>query len=514
MSDDKRTRYSYISALRRCYRNGKLDASQVERLKAIGFDFSGVVFDSIKDSLAAQYPSIAEQWDNERNRNMTPSDVRPLSTRKVWWKCPSCDRPYKLQIRSKVINNGGCPYCGYGGARAKIPLPVIRLDTLRSYPSIGSVKRELGYDITHAIATCKVDRHGIAWCYLIDYEMGRIPNITNRNRFEAVICLETGQRFETQKQAEEAFGLSLGSISRVLDKEKTVKGYHWVTVSNYSEERAKAAKALEVQYKVICLETGIRYKTYVAAANDLAISSSNVEAAVKSSSHYTKGYHLVDCAEYNTLSKEEIQHILKKGGKGRAVVCVETGMYYKSIVAASKTYAKSKQETARSRISDCCRDPYSVFDDKHWCYAEDLQSRKDNADRYSSTVKTAVRCVETGKEYESLAEASRDTGILANSIRLAAKGERHKAGNFTWVYIDAAPQKRGHKGENQPTAKKVRCIETGNIFVSLGAAARAVGLRSSNSIRFAIDRRGTSAGYHWEYVDGDIPTEGGAGNDR
>lgn len=58
-----------------------------------------------------------------------------------------------------------------------------------------------------------------------------------------------------------------------------------------------------------------------------------------------------------------------------------------------------------------------------------------------------------------------------------------------------------NRGCNQPSAKKVRCAETGNQFVSLSDAARAVGLRNGNSIRRAIDRGGTAGGYHWEYLD-------------
>lgn len=60
---------------------------------------------------------------------------------------------------------------------------------------------------------------------------------------------------------------------------------------------------------------------------------------------------------------------------------------------------------------------------------------------------------------------------------------------------------KANRGRNQPTAKKVRCAETGNQFVSLSDAARAVGLRNGNSIRRAIDRGGTAGGYHWEYLD-------------
>lgn len=82
-----------------------------------------------------------------------------------------------------------------------------------------------------------------------------------------------------------------------------------------------------------------------------------------------------------------------------------------------------------------------------------------------------------------------------------ARGNRHKAGGYTWEYVNPAPDKRDNRGCNQPTAKKVRCAETGNQFVSLSDAARAVGLRNGNSIRRAIDRGGTAGGYHWEYLD-------------
>lgn len=88
-----------------------------------------------------------------------------------------------------------------------------------------------------------------------------------------------------------------------------------------------------------------------------------------------------------------------------------------------------------------------------------------------------------------------------NSIRSVARGDRHKAGGYTWEYVNPAPDKRDNRGRNQPTAKKVRCAETGNQFVSLSDAARAVGLRNGNSIRRAIDRGGTAGGYHWEYLD-------------
>lgn len=84
MSDAKRTKNYIVFKLRKNYREGKLDTSQVARLKAIGFDFDGAVFNASKDSLAVQYPAIAEEWDKERNGEQTPWKVRPLATKKAW----------------------------------------------------------------------------------------------------------------------------------------------------------------------------------------------------------------------------------------------------------------------------------------------------------------------------------------------------------------------------------------------------------------------------------------------
>lgn len=60
MSDAKRTKNYIVFKLRKNYREGKLDTSQVARLKAIGFDFDGAVFNASKDSLRG---SMEADWE-------------------------------------------------------------------------------------------------------------------------------------------------------------------------------------------------------------------------------------------------------------------------------------------------------------------------------------------------------------------------------------------------------------------------------------------------------------------
>lgn len=70
--------------------------------------------------------------------------------------------------------------------------------------------------------------------------------------------------------------------------------------------------------------------------------------------------------------------------------------------------------------------------------------------------------------------------------------------NLQWMALKDNVIK-GNKGLKN-AAKKIRCIETGEIFVSLSSAAKSIN-RVSSAISQAIDRKGTSGGFHWEWIE-------------
>ena len=54
-------------------------------------------------------PTLATEWNYERNNRLTPVEVMPNSGQKVWWKCI---KGHEWQAIIKDRNNGnGCPYC-------------------------------------------------------------------------------------------------------------------------------------------------------------------------------------------------------------------------------------------------------------------------------------------------------------------------------------------------------------------------------------------------------------------
>lgn len=52
---------------------------------------------------------LSNEWNYEKNGNLTPSEVGFGSTKKVWWKCKN-NHEWQATIRDRQSGNG-CPYC-------------------------------------------------------------------------------------------------------------------------------------------------------------------------------------------------------------------------------------------------------------------------------------------------------------------------------------------------------------------------------------------------------------------
>ena len=62
-----------------------------------------------ENDLQTLNPTLAEEWNYEKNLGLTPLDVTANSSKKVWWKC-SKGHEWETTIGSR--NKGsGCPYC-------------------------------------------------------------------------------------------------------------------------------------------------------------------------------------------------------------------------------------------------------------------------------------------------------------------------------------------------------------------------------------------------------------------
>ena len=64
--------------------------------------------------LQAVNPALAQEWNYEKNKGLTPMDVTPNSHKKVWWKCSQW---HEWEAIIKNRNKGrGCPECAKANA--------------------------------------------------------------------------------------------------------------------------------------------------------------------------------------------------------------------------------------------------------------------------------------------------------------------------------------------------------------------------------------------------------------
>lgn len=102
-----------------------------------------------------------------------------------------------------------------------------------------------------------------------------------------------------------------------------------------------------------------------------------------------------------------------------------------------------------------------------------------------------VKCIETGKIFNSYQEAFRMTDISAKGISNACRGIQKTAGKLHWELLEE---------QEKAMPKPVHCIETNKIYPSASAVAEELDLNSSNILKVCKKERQTTNGLHWEFA--------------
>jgi len=104
---------------------------------------SGRKFDKNK-SLSILFPSIAAEWDHERNGNLKPEYVSAGSAKNVWWICKNnSDHRWQSRIHDRA-RGSGCPTCNKPIPNKLASLSIARPDLLKDW----DYERNIGIDPT------------------------------------------------------------------------------------------------------------------------------------------------------------------------------------------------------------------------------------------------------------------------------------------------------------------------------------------------------------------------------
>lgn len=79
-----------------------------------------------KHTLAVEHPELAGEWSPQNP--MGPDAVFSGSSRKVWWRCPTCRREYQATVANRAKNRSNCPFCAHRRAHEETCLATLRPD--------------------------------------------------------------------------------------------------------------------------------------------------------------------------------------------------------------------------------------------------------------------------------------------------------------------------------------------------------------------------------------------------
>lgn len=86
------------------------------------------------NSLSSKFPSIASEWDFEKNNPITPDRIDYGSGIKFWWKCPKCGFKYKMTPNYRTSKGAGCPSCAHVIVNSGVTdLATVRPDLMKEW---------------------------------------------------------------------------------------------------------------------------------------------------------------------------------------------------------------------------------------------------------------------------------------------------------------------------------------------------------------------------------------------
>ena len=149
----------------------------------------------------------------------------------------------------------------------------------------------------------------------------------------------------------------------------------------------------------------------------------------------------------------------------------------------------------RSSIKAACDERQNTAYGYIWHYKDT------DINNYYQIKDNRIKCLETNIIYDSISDASKKTQINRKSINRCVLKQQKTAGGLHWVSINdtnTTIEKIEEKRKIHKNAKKIKCIETEEIFLSIGQAKK----KYSGDIQACCaGRQKTAGGLHWIYLE-------------
>ena len=137
-----------------------------------------------------------------------------------------------------------------------------------------------------------------------------------------------------------------------------------------------------------------------------------------------------------------------------------------------------------------------------------ITALEDYAVSLASRPRRRVVCLETGEVFDSVSEAARAAGVSQSNISACLNGKARTAAGLHWAPEGSDVSIEGIEAGRKLRVRRVVCLETGDVYESASAAARATGLGQSNIASCLNGKTLTAGGLHWAYDGAHASIEG------
>ena len=205
-------------------------------------------------------------------------------------------------------------------------------------------------------------------------------------------------------------------------------------------ERIKERILKLASKSVICIETGIVYRSIREARAEFPTSGAGISRCCRGKSRTAMGYHWAFTADLDVVTELTQKYfgkppIAKECRADRAILCIETQQVFDRVTDAISQFGMGVAECLRGK----CKKAYGY----HWAYLDDeetqntlLQYIGKDPDLRPGAFRRSVYCVELARTFESLKEASIFANVTSAAIFNCLKGKSQHAGGFTWRYAE------------------------------------------------------------------------------
>lgn len=178
------------------------------------------------------------------------------------------------------------------------------------------------------------------------------------------------------------------------------------------------------------------------------------------------------------------------------------------VIYPSISEASRETGVAKGSIGVCCRGITKAAGGHRWMYYKDYEKVKDSIVlkpyKKKGTSDRRVVCVETGKSYDSMIQASEDTGAAAKGISAVCRGKEKSAGSYRWMYEDdylklTTETKLSLMNNSKITDRRVINLSKGIIYDSCIEASRKEGISATSISKCCRGIQKTANGDVWRF---------------